>query len=100
MEIIKNYVQKNKERFINELVDLLKIASFSADSAYSQDVLNTDDKVKELLEEAGCDTVEMCETAGYPNVYGEKIVDENLTVVLVYGNFFFFKQKTAYEMRT
>ncbi len=50
MEIIKNYVQQNKERFINELIDLLKIPSVSADSAYSQDVLNTADKVKEFLE--------------------------------------------------
>src|SRR5690554_5678208 len=87
MEIIKNYVQKNKERFINELVDLLKIPSVSADSAYSQDVLNTADKVKEFLEKAGCDTVEICETPGYPIVYGEKIVDENLPVVLVYGHY-------------
>src|SRR5690554_5453773 len=87
MEIIKNYVQKNKERFIYELVDLLKIPSVSADSAYSQDVLNTADKVKEFLEKAGCDTVEICETPGYPIVYGEKIVDENLPVVLVYGHY-------------
>src|SRR5690554_7114888 len=87
MEIIRNYVQKNKERFINELVDLLKIPSVSADSAYSQDVLNTADKVKEFLEKAGCDTVEICETPGYPIVYGEKIVDENLPVVLVYGHY-------------
>src|SRR5690554_655412 len=87
MEIIRNYVQKNKERFINELVDLLKIPSVSADSAYSQDVLNTADKVKEFLEKAGCDTVEICETPGYPIVYGEKIVDENLPIVLVYGHY-------------
>ena len=52
MEVIKNYVQQNKERFINELIDLLKIPSVSADSAYSQDVLNTADKVKEFLEKA------------------------------------------------
>ena len=52
MEIIKNYVQKNKERFVNELIDLLKIPSVSADSAYSQDVLNTADKVKDFLEKA------------------------------------------------
>src|SRR5690606_28812157 len=87
MEIIKNYVQQNKERFINELIDLLKIPSVSADSAYSQDVLNTADKVKEFLEKAGCDTVEICETPGYPIVYGEKIIDKTLPTVLVYGHY-------------
>src|SRR5690606_22959585 len=87
MEIIKSYVQQNKERFINELIDLLKIPSVSADPAYSQDVLNTADKVKEFLQDAGCDTVEICETPGYPIVYGEKLIDTNLPTVLVYGHY-------------
>jgi len=87
MEIIKNYVQQNKERFINELIMLLKIPSVSADSAYSQDVLNTADKVKYFLEQAGCDKVEICETPGYPIVYAEKIVDASLPTVLVYGHY-------------
>lgn len=87
MEIIKKYVQQNKERFINELIDLLKIPSVSADSAYSQDVLNTADKVKDFLVKAGCDTVEICETPGYPIVYGEKIIDGKLPTVLVYGHY-------------
>ena len=46
--------------------------SISADAAYSQDVLNTADAVKNALEKAGCDKVEICETPGYPIVYGEK----------------------------
>lgn len=87
MENIKSYVNQHKDRFINELIELLKIPSISADSAYSQDVLNTAEAVKNALEKAGCDTVEICETPGYPIVYGEKIIDEKLPTVLVYGHY-------------
>ncbi|MFC5682513.1 dipeptidase [Flavobacterium sp. MAHUQ-51] len=87
MENIKNYIQNNKERFINELIDLLKIPSVSADSAYNQDVIDTSEAVKLSLEKAGCDKVEICETDGYPIVYGEKIIDPNLPTVLVYGHY-------------
>src|SRR5690554_90928 len=87
MENIKNYVNTHKDRFISELVELLKIPSVSADSAYSQDVINTAEAVKASLEKAGCDFVELCETPGYPIVYGEKIIDKNLPTVLVYGHY-------------
>ncbi|WP_196891109.1 dipeptidase [Aureivirga marina] len=87
MENIKSYVDENKDRFINELIELLKIPSISADTAYNQDVLNTADAVKESLEKAGCDKVEICETPGYPIVYAEKIIDANLPTVLVYGHY-------------
>lgn len=87
MNNIKDYVNSNKERFISELIELLKIPSVSADSAYSQDVINTAEAVKESLEKAGCDKVEICETPGYPIVYGEKIIDSNLPTVLVYGHY-------------
>ena len=87
MENRTSYVQENKERFINELIELLKIPSVSADTAFSQDVLDTAEAVKVSLEKAGCDFVEICETAGYPIVYGEKIIDSNLPTVLVYGHY-------------
>ncbi|GGG96646.1 hypothetical protein GCM10011416_13120 [Polaribacter pacificus] len=87
MQNIQDYITKNKERFINELIELLKMPSVSADSAYNQDVLNTADAVKESLEKAGCDFVELCETPGYPIVYGEKIIDPKLPTVLVYGHY-------------
>ncbi|MFC4817993.1 dipeptidase [Flavobacterium sp. GCM10023249] len=87
MENIKQYVQNNKERFLNELIDLLKIPSVSADSAYAQDVIDTANAVKASLEKAGCDFVELCETPGYPIVYGEKIIDKALPTVLVYGHY-------------
>ena len=70
MKDVKNYIENNKSRFINELIELLKLPSISADSAFSKDVLNTADFVKESLEKAGCDIVEICETPGYP-IYAE-----------------------------
>jgi acetylornithine deacetylase/succinyl-diaminopimelate desuccinylase-like protein len=87
MKNIKSYVQENKDRFIAELIELLKMPSVSADSAYSQDVIETSEVVKLSLEKAGCDFVEICETDGYPIVYGEKIIDANLPTVLVYGHY-------------
>ena len=87
MQDISAYVTKNKERFINELVQLLKIPSVSADPAYSQDVMDAAASVKNSLLEAGCDNAEICETKGYPIVYGEKIIDPNLPTVLVYGHY-------------
>jgi len=87
MNNIKDYVDFNKDRFIAELIELLKIPSVSADSAYSQDVINTAEKVKESLEKAGCDFAELCETPGYPIVYAEKMIDKNLPTVLVYGHY-------------
>jgi acetylornithine deacetylase/succinyl-diaminopimelate desuccinylase-like protein len=87
MENIANYIQQNKDRFINELIELLKIPSVSADTTYFQDVINTSEAVKQSLEKAGCDKVEICETNGYPIVYGEKIIDPNLPTVLVYGHY-------------
>ena len=87
MENLKSYVNQHKDRFINELIELLKIPSISADSAYTKDVLKTAQEVKTRLEKAGCDHVEICETKGHPIVYGEKIIDKNLPTVLVYGHY-------------
>ncbi|MDB4181976.1 dipeptidase [Polaribacter sp.] len=87
MQEVTNYIENHKNRFIDELIELLKIPSVSADSAYHQDVLNTADFVKTSLEKAGCDHVELCETPGYPIIYAEKIIDPNLPTVLVYGHY-------------
>jgi len=83
----KKYISEHKDRFLNELIELLKIPSISADSAYETDVLRTADQIKISLENAGCDHVEICDTEGYPIVYGEKIIDETLPTVLVYGHY-------------
>lgn len=87
MQKIKEYIAQHKQRFINELIELLKIPSVSADPAFTQDVLNTAQAVKTSLVNAGCDQVEICETDGYPIIYAEKIIDPNLPTVLVYGHY-------------
>ena len=87
MEHINQYIDKNRQRFLDELLDFLRIPSISADSAYSEDVFKTAEFVKDKLIAAGADKVEVCETAGYPIVYGEKIIDSSLPTVLVYGHY-------------
>jgi len=87
MEHINNYINANKDRFLNELLDFLRIPSISADSAYAADVMKTAEFVKDSLIAAGADKVEVCPTAGYPIVYGEKMIDPSLPTVLVYGHY-------------
>ncbi len=87
MSAVKNYIDQNKNRFIEELISLLKIPSVSADPAYQKDVLMTAEAVKNYLDQAGCKKVEICETPGYPIVYGEHIIDANLPTILVYGHY-------------
>ena len=82
--MLKNYISENKDRFINELMEMLRIPSVSADPKFKADVIRTAEFVKQKLEEAGADKVELCQTAGYPIVYGEKMVDPALPTVLVY----------------
>ncbi len=81
------YVTEHKERFIQELVELLTIPSVSADPAYRQDVLTAAEAVKNSLLNSGCDSAEICETKGYPIVYGEKTIDPKLPTILVYGHY-------------
>jgi acetylornithine deacetylase/succinyl-diaminopimelate desuccinylase-like protein len=87
MKSAKPYIEEHKQRFLNELLELLKIPSISADSAYKNDVIKTAEAVRESLKNAGCDMVEICETPGYPIVYGEKIIDPKLPTILVYGHY-------------
>ncbi|TDO24724.1 dipeptidase [Pedobacter duraquae] len=87
MEEIKKYVAEHKERFLEELFELLRFPSVSADPKFKDDVLKTADFVAKKLVEAGADKVEVCPTAGYPIVYGEKIVDAALPTVLIYGHY-------------
>jgi len=87
MNYIKDYIEENKNRFIDELIELLKIPSISADPVYKKDVLDCAQAVSESLEDAGADNIAVCPTPGYPIVYGEKIIDTNLPTVLVYGHY-------------
>src|SRR5690606_22137980 len=87
MSQIQSYINEHKDRFLNELITLLKLPSISADSYYKADTLKTAEAVKASLEKAGCDTVELCPTKGNPIVYGEKMIDTSLPTVLVYGHY-------------
>src|SRR5690554_7781727 len=87
MKVIKEYVEANKQRFLDELFELLRFPSVSADQKYAGDVRRTAEFVAQKLRDAGADQVEICETAGHPIVYGEKIIDPSKPTVLVYGHY-------------
>ena len=87
MQEIKQYVDANRQRFLDELFELLRFPSVSADPKYKSDMLKTADYVAGKLKEAGADQVEVCQTAGYPIVYGEKFVDASRPTILVYGHY-------------
>jgi acetylornithine deacetylase/succinyl-diaminopimelate desuccinylase-like protein len=85
--MIRQYIQSNHDRFLSELFDLLRIPSVSADSRHKDDVRKCAEMVKARLLEAGVDKAEICETAGHPIVYGEKLVNASAPTVLVYGHY-------------
>jgi acetylornithine deacetylase/succinyl-diaminopimelate desuccinylase-like protein len=85
--MINEYINSHKERFLDELFELLRIPSVSADPTYKNDVINTADAVASSLKKAGADKVEICATEGYPIVYAEKIIDASKPTILVYGHY-------------
>lgn len=87
MQEWKDYQQKNKERFLEELLELLRIPSVSANSEHKPDMQRCAEAVRERLREAGADTTEIYQTEGHPIVYGEKISDPSKPTVLVYGHY-------------
>ncbi|MBI3512174.1 MAG: dipeptidase [Bacteroidetes bacterium] len=87
MSTQKDYIEKNKDRFLDELFELLRIPSVSADAKYKNDVLKTAETVKAKMQAAGAEKCELCNTNGYPVVYGEKFIDSKLPTVLVYGHY-------------
>lgn len=84
---LKKYIESNSKRFLDELLDLLRIPSVSADPAYKKEVFTAAEFVKSSLEAAGVAHAEICQTDGYPIVYGEKIIDPAAPTVLVYGHY-------------
>ncbi|OUT95022.1 MAG: peptidase dimerization domain protein [Flammeovirgaceae bacterium TMED32] len=81
------YLNGHKDKFLNELLDLLRIPSVSADKKFDGDVKNAAMFVKDQLIAAGVDYAELCETKGQPIVYAEKIIDPTFPTVLVYGHY-------------
>lgn len=87
MDQLKKYHKDNQKRYLEELLDFLRIPSVSADPAYQKDVKKTADFVKDKLKAAGAKKVKIYPTAGHPIVYGEKMVGKNKPTVLVYGHY-------------
>ena len=87
MDKIKNYIDTNKDRFLDELFELIKIPSVSAQKEHDSDVRKAAELIKNHLLKLSLDNCEICETQGHPIVYGEKIIDKNLPTILVYGHY-------------
>ncbi len=86
MEVLP-YLNQNKQRFVDELFEMLRLPSVSADPKFANDVVATAEYVKKRIEEAGAENVTLIPTEGFPVVYGEKIIDPKLPTVLVYGHY-------------
>ena len=84
---MKAYISENRQRMLDELFDLLRIPSVSADPAYAGDVQKCAEAVADSLKQAGASNVEVMATPGHPIVYGEYIVDRSAPTVLVYGHY-------------
>jgi acetylornithine deacetylase/succinyl-diaminopimelate desuccinylase-like protein len=87
MEEWKEYQEKNCERFLNEMMELLRIPSVSAKSEHKEDMVKCAEAVKQSFLNSGADKAEVMQTDGFPVVYAEKIIDKNKPTVLVYGHY-------------
>lgn len=87
METLKKYIEENKQRFLDELFDLIRIPSVSAKPEHKNDMLSATEYIRDKIIEAGADKAEVFTTEGHPVVYGEKLVNEKAPTVLVYGHY-------------
>ena len=87
MKHITDYIEQNKQRFLDELFGLIRIPSISSEQAHKPDMIAAAEYWKKSILEAGADKAEVCPTEGNPVVYGEKMIDPNLPTVLVYGHY-------------
>ena len=87
MDKVKQYIEENQERFLDELFSLIRIPSISAEQEHKDDMVRCAERWKELLLASGADKAELIETSGNPLVYGEKMVDPKKKTVLVYGHY-------------
>ncbi|HAI75566.1 MAG TPA: peptidase dimerization domain protein, partial [Microscillaceae bacterium] len=85
--MLQTYIEQHKQRFVEELLELLRIPSVSADSNHKADVARAAQYIHDKLKQAGADKVEICPTEGHPIVFAEKIINPSLPTVLVYGHY-------------
>ncbi|MBA2747069.1 MAG: dipeptidase, partial [Flavisolibacter sp.] len=83
----KDYQDQHQQRFLDEMLELLRIPSISAKTERKEDMRKCADLVKQRLLDSGAGKAEVMETAGHPVVYGEKIIDPSKPTVLVYGHY-------------
>ncbi len=83
----KEYHEQHKDRFLDEMLELLRIPSVSAKSEHKEDMQRCAELIRQRLIDSGCDRAEVMPTAGHPVVYGEKIIDPSKPTVLVYGHY-------------
>lgn len=84
---MESYIERNKERFFDELFGLLRIPSVSSDSGRKGEMIRCAEYLADLLGQAGADRAEVCPTTGNPVVYAEKIVSPDVPTILVYGHY-------------
>lgn len=87
MDAIKKYIENNKDRFLEELFELIRIPSISGHKERRADMFSAAESVKNSLLSAGADRADIMDTPGWPVVYGEKIVNDTWPTVLVYGHY-------------
>jgi len=87
MQNINEYIKENRQKMLDELFDLLKIPSVSADPVYAEDINKSAEFIKEKMRKIGLENISIEKTPGYPIVYAEKIIDSNLPTILIYGHY-------------
>ena len=83
---INTYIEENKDRFLSELFELIKIPSISSVSSHKKDMYRCADAIKKLLLEAGVDRAFVIETEGNPVVYADRILNDNNLPTVLYSH--------------
>jgi len=86
-KVFLDYIEQNKKKFLDELFNLIRIPSISADGQYKNEVRKAAEYIRDRILEAGADIARVEKTAGHPIVYGEKMIDPSLPTILVYGHY-------------
>ena len=98
--MVKQYIEENRERFLEELFELLRIPSVSAQSVHKGDMVRAAEWLRDALLKSGANRAEVMPTEGNPVVFAEKIIDRSLPTVLVYGHYDVMPEDPVDEWRS
>lgn len=87
MDNVKQYIEENKDRFLEELFELIRIPSISSINDHKPDMQRCAEAIRDRLLASGADKAEVMPSDGNPVVYGEKIIDKDKPTVLVYAHY-------------